>query len=273
MILVHRPANLLVHKVAAHCGPHSVPLKEVRHVLGNQFVDTASKAARLSEMPWLYDLLTETENRQSTHEDMLEGYLQYQTACATHLARHRSMAEARTEERAAEASDSTCGLRQWLALEVRLGQPVAMPAFHCSWLAASPWPPYFTSAVWRWAVRVAWPPAQAKEERLAGVTWLELLVDFIATEQQCPPLKLANAAEATVDAHDTLGKLHGIILKDITLTFVAAIRFLEQQCGAGLVLAPASPPNKDLGASWLSFAEAGPSPPSGDGQPRRLGPS
>ena len=70
---------------------------------------------------------------------------------------------------------------------------------------------------------------------LAGVTFLELLANYVATTRQCPPLVGPGGKQADIYIASPQGRLQPIAVKDVVITLSAAIGCLEKVSGTKLM--------------------------------------
>ena len=90
------------------------------------------------------------------------------------------------------------------------------------------------AAAWEWTTQLYWPEAVGQSGRHGGVTYVELLENFVAVTKTIPPLKETGAKVTAVDPLEASGVLYPVILKECIMTLVATVRFLERK--SGLVL-------------------------------------
>ena len=100
-----------------------------------------------------------------------------------------------------------------------------------TWLEVAPWPPWFLAAAWDWATQLRWPEAVGQQGRHGGITYVELLANFVAVTKTIPPFKETGAKVTAVDPLEAAGILYPVILKECIMTLVAAVRFLERKSG------------------------------------------
>ena len=234
-----KPHNLTVCKVASHKNPEQVPLEELR---GNTVADAAAKAAREADIPSVLTLLQAIDLRQRNHYSMLCSYFRFQEACAAVVGTKRRHEFLQDLDDADPAQQYTKAqqLQAWKALQPEITMQLAWPPFQSIWWEAAPWPPWFTHAVWNWAVSLKWPPREDRCHTLSGVTLLEMLANFVLMTGCCPPIRVGQGTTAAeVDPMSQQGSTLPMHVKEATLTFSACIRYLEAQSKTRLMLAQA----------------------------------
>ena len=82
--------------------------------------------------------------------------------------------------------------------------------------------------------QLQWPPATAKPavHALTGITFLELLANFVVCTGRLPPLRVDTSAKpGWVDLVDCGGILRPVVLRDVLLGFLAAVKSLDKLLG------------------------------------------
>ena len=114
--------------------------------------------------------------------------------------------------------------QQWKSLQPTPCLQYDWPRLDETWLEIAPWPPWFLAAAWEWTTQLCWPEAVGQSGRHGGVTYVELLANFVAVTKTIPPLKETGAKVTAVDPLEASGVLYPVILKECIMTLVAAVR-------------------------------------------------
>ena len=231
----HRPLNVSCRKVKSHA-----PCETVRHSLGNAMADLAAKEARQADAPIVYSRLEELEKRQSLHQDMLRGYFQFQLQCAQLVGSSRTATADGAAFFAGAPLETDRRLQAWSKLRPAFTMYTVWPDLCHDWLLAAPWPPWYTSRVWKWATALQWPAMPAGPvEPFNSIALLELLADFVVTTGACPPLAGPPGTGTTIPIQSAEGKLLPTAVKDLVITLAASLKFLESVSKTSLLLGTA----------------------------------
>ncbi|OLP95288.1 hypothetical protein AK812_SmicGene22606 [Symbiodinium microadriaticum] len=98
-------------------------------------------------------------------------------------------------------------------------------------LLACSWPPWYTLPVWSWLRQLRWRKTEAIQRRVPGVTYIELLLDFVASTGVLPPDSLA-ASHREIAAPRLWTRPFSIRM--LVHNFVETIGQLERLCGYSL---------------------------------------
>ena len=231
-----KPNNVFCHKVRSHSDLHAAPVSVARHALGNAMADMAAKAARQRDAPFLYDILDAIDERQRIHQDMLRSYLAYQQTCAQIASAAIACDNKVDPEGVMPQGTEMEQLAEWDALVPASLMQLVYPELQTTWLEASPWPPWYTRALWEWCTELRWPAASDAPKQLAGVTLLELLADFMATTGFAPPVGSVAGAQASIPLMSAAGRVLPVSLKELVITLSAGIKYLESVSKTSLML-------------------------------------
>ena len=233
------PANLELRKVKAHANVEQAPESEVRHLLGNSVADEAAKQARLGDLSIVHDLLDEIYSWHVTQREALHMFLQYnleltravatldRQAATTGLDAARSQPQARDEIASAWLAGST-GVSSG-------GMPLELPP---AWPMDSKWPQWFLVSIWAWHSSLTWPQQRAgRLRRGEGVTFLELLINFIAVTATLPPVR-CDGSRALCDPLSPEGILMPLNQQDMVCSFASAVSYLTRVTGVPIFGVP-----------------------------------
>ena len=98
-------------------------------------------------------------------------------------------------------------------------------------LLACSWPPWFTFAIWRWLQERRWSDSVRQGRCHFGVSYLELLVDFVVQTGVCPPDSLQASLR---DTTQPLFWTRTFTVRQLTHNLVEAVRQLERLSGQRL---------------------------------------
>ena len=90
------------------------------------------------------------------------------------------------------------------------------------------WPPWFAVSLWKWCATLGWPDGPPFSPD-GGITYLELLVNYVVVTGCLPPAKCGKGSYVDLCSDD--GRLRPFKLADVTLTFVGAVRSLAKATG------------------------------------------
>ena len=223
-----RPPNVVLHKVKSHSDVDTLPEPQARYAIGNSIADQAAKAARQADAPFVYPLLEAVEARSAVHRDMLRAYILYQRECAKRVALLAKSPCADPPDEGDDRLDSGPQLLKWQALSPVHVLPRQFPELSDRCLEAAPWPPWYVSQVWAWAVQLRWPDRWQPAHPLDSVSHFELLCDFILASGVCPPLPAPDGRGTVVPVSSTEGALIPLSVKDMVLTLAATLKFLSK---------------------------------------------
>ena len=87
------------------------------------------------------------------------------------------------------------------------------------------WPPWYTTAVWKWLQSLQWTVRAPTGRAPCGVAYVELLVDFVYKTGLCPPVGL----EAARTYHETRDE--PVTIRQYNHILVETVRQLERLSG------------------------------------------
>ena len=234
------PLQPVLHKVAAHKNLDEVPEHQIRTTIGNACADEAARKAREADLTCVHESVLAVRQWMDIQELHLAQWFTYLIQLARCVA-PRKQALQRTEALSSVVEYSHRAAA-WLGLAV-VGCPVpGLPSAPEQVLVQLVWPPWFTTRLWGWASRLGWPlqPTVSRGDRTCGITYLELFVNFVATMCILPPKLCGRAGRGRyVDLLQQEGRLYPFALKEVLLTFVAALKTLTSTTGCTLLHSPA----------------------------------
>ena len=130
-------------------------------------------------------------------------------------------------------------LQTWYDLQPATGSKPTLPIFTEHHMVELAWPPWYTRAIWDWASTLSWPSEPANHG-LQGVTYLELLVNFVVVSGCLPPKLQGKPGLGTyIDLATGAGRLLPFALKELLVTFLKASRPIKRVIGGSLLPAAA----------------------------------
>ena len=196
-----------------------------------QVADAAAKAARERTMPFIYDVLHNVEAHSTTRRDMLHSFFLYQAELTKLVAGFNPILDTGTPPTGLQGQDHR---QQWLDLQPRSSTVYIWPQLQEDWLEIAPWPPWFLTSVWRWTTQLSWLEARGRSGRHGGITYLELLANYVAVSRTIPPFKGSGSRYTDIDPLGADGILMPVVSKECIMTPVAAVRYLERQANITL---------------------------------------
>ena len=103
---------------------------------------------------------------------------------------------------------------------------------HFDLVHATAWPPSFVEPLWKWLSGLSWPQSEAPTEITEGISFLELLFNFVAVTNTLPPVRTTDGtAPQYVDPLSPEGILQPLYIRTLLVTLTAATRRLEKLLG------------------------------------------
>ena len=233
------PANLQLRKVKAHANIAQAPESEVRHQLGNAMADEAAKNARLGDLSLVLDLVEDIYSWHITQREAMHMFLQYNlelTRAVATLDRQAAITgldATRLQHRSQDEIAST-----WLASSTGVsfeGMPLQLPPARP---ADSNWPQWFLASIWVWHSSLTWPrQTEGRLQRGEGITFLELLINFIVVTATLPPVK-GDGSRAQCNPLWAEGIMVPLNQQDMVSSFVSAIFYLTKTTGVKILGVP-----------------------------------
>ena len=230
--------HITVHKVSSHQNLDDLWGLEQWLAAGNHVVDTAAKAALQREFPVVQAITGNAADFFAEQRDLLWLFWRYllqvsQEECRLlrQLAKEIKAHGAPAQNDKQEVPRLPC-LATWEMQDAGPFQSWQIPAASREWLLACSWPPWFTVPLWGWLSGLQWSQQPLRKKAVTGATYLELVVDFVASTKVCPPHELAAAR-----ALDKPPKRVDVpcTLRQVVFCFVEAVRQLERLSGHRLL--------------------------------------
>ena len=238
LLPARRPPNLRLLKVQAHQDFKDLPDSELLPAVGNWAADEAAKAAEKSDLCCVPDYVNAIADWTQLQEDRFFMFCQYllelMTAVVALRKQHRDVQRPGHRH---DHDEGTAADRLWLALQPTvstwcvdlpfcLGMPLS-PAQHT-------WPEWFLMSLLEWGRLLQWPTADQKPacHHLSGITYLELLVNYVVCTKRLPPLRITwQEKSCYVDPLQAEGILQPVIVRESLVNFLAGIACLDKRLG------------------------------------------
>ena len=232
--LASKPPNLQLRKVKSHQDPTTAPLEEVRHVLGNMAADVAAANARRQEFACVLDVVGEVAQWHKTSKEAFELYCCYNQELTKAVALRDQNARTTGLDAAGFAkpdpTEADLAL-QWLRSST--GGPNAVPPleFPSHWPTTGQGPQRFLASSWVWRNGIRWPEqVVGRQHRGEGITFFELLVNFVVTTRSLPPIK-SHDSGILCDPLSSSGILSPVGTRELVANMTSAADFLGRACG------------------------------------------
>ncbi|CAE7774452.1 unnamed protein product, partial [Symbiodinium sp. CCMP2456] len=203
------PASLRGHKVQAHRCLRDVPTDELVCAAGNFAADLAAKQALQNDLPLAGSICSEIAawRREQGHVVVpARRALRQQTVGA-----------------AAGPGLTNCGeFSQWLAFSPEETQPLTPRAFPAEGFPTGGWPLWFLEKIWQWVFQLQWGRQDHLDKRDRGITYLELLANFVVCTAACPPVP-GDGAKVMLDQLATEGILQPLYVRNAIAFMVQAV--------------------------------------------------
>ncbi|CAE7620120.1 unnamed protein product, partial [Symbiodinium sp. KB8] len=219
--------HITVHKVSSHQNLDDLWGLEQWLAAGNHVVDTAAKAALQREFPVVQAITGNAADFFAEQRDLLWLFWRYLLQVSQE--EYRLLRQLAKEIKAHGAPAQTDNqavprlpcLATWEMQDAGPFQSWQIPAASREWLLACSWPPWFTVPLWGWLSGLQWSLQPLRKKAVTGATYLELVVDFVASTKVCPPHELAAAR-----ALDKPPKRVDVpcTLRQVVFCFVEAVR-------------------------------------------------
>ena len=191
--------RITVHKVSSHQNLDDLWGLEQWLAAGNHVVDTAAKAALQREFPVIQAITGNAADFFAEQRDLLWLFWRYLLQVSQEECRLLRQLAKEVKAHGAPAQDDNhdvprlpC-LSAWEKQDAGPFQTWQVPVASREWLLACSWPPWFTVPLWDWLSGLQWSLQPLRKKAVTGATYLELVVDFVASTKVCPPHELAAA--------------------------------------------------------------------------------
>ncbi|CAE7364605.1 ngoBIM, partial [Symbiodinium sp. CCMP2592] len=239
--LPHLLAGVSVRKVKSHQDLHqllqSAADEDLLPALGNAIVDAAAKQALCDDLELAHDQcqqIADWHQQQASFFDMYCRYLAELTKIVVPAKRSQLLLTSTVEMEAPACHDSWCLLQPPLH---RCPTTVTWPREAVR--AVSSWPDWYTVALGGWIEQLCWPSSLPEDTDFAGITYHELLVNFVVTTAVLPPVRLhSTGASEWVSLLRPAGILLPAVLRELIVHFVSSVGMLSKKCGCALWPSP-----------------------------------
>ncbi|CAE7237381.1 unnamed protein product [Symbiodinium sp. CCMP2592] len=207
--LLHwRAPSIRLRKVASHQNLDTLTGMAQWHAAGNHVVDLAAKAAVRADLDLVTNILDAAAQHVSSQTDVLLLFWRYLLALSlaeSRLLRLQQAPPLGSEELPTAGQDDDAGAQQqrrglqsWLCLNQGQSAVSNLPDLMRPVMLACSWPPWFTVPLWKWLRALRWQSLPPRSRAPDGVTYLELLVDFVVSTGVVPPESLEQAVSVSV---------------------------------------------------------------------------
>ena len=229
--LGQRPNNLLLRKVQAHTELASLPNSSLMPAIGNWVADIAAKAAEANDLPCIKETATDIVHWPHLQSENLFMFCQYLIEVTKAVAELKRVHQHRRDEICLESS---CDPTDWVLLQPSqegctcVDLPWHLPPGKKQYQ----WPTWHLQSLMDWCRLLQWPAPSEEWHAISGVTFLELLVNYVVCSGRLPPVPLQEAPQREyVDPLTAEGILCPIILRETVVAFVATVKALDKLCG------------------------------------------
>ena len=106
--------------------------------------------------------------------------------------------------------------------------PLELPL---QWPQAPRWPQWFLINLWTWRQTLVWPQQTDRRlQRGEGITFLELLLNFVVVTCRLPPVS-SELDDSMADPLSPDGILRPLTLRELVTNLVSATDYLTRACG------------------------------------------
>ena len=232
-------SHLKLHKVKAHSDGDAFQGRDLLVVLGNHVVDEAAKQARKQDLPVVHEHLQISLDWEMQQAECLQFFFEYLHQLTAFVAPRRHQHQASDKAQV----DSNMKVAHWMQLvpgpPLRLAPPLPQAP---EWPTNTVWPQWYLDAFWNWCCTLQWAAAGLAQHRLAGISYLELLANFVLIAGVLPPIALPQNGIQGKEYIDPLleeGQLCAINLREMIVTFQATAKAVSKIAGRQVWLAPA----------------------------------
>ncbi|CAE6969160.1 ngoBIM [Symbiodinium sp. CCMP2592] len=230
-------------KVQAHQSLHDLDVNDetaaARAALGNAIADEAAKAALRADLPISEETCASVASWLHEQEDKFGLYCRYLEQLTKLVVPAKRQAAATLLEDPPPEGSTEPGPR-WIALQPPADRcTVTGPALPAPQFVPGDWPPWYVKAVSNWVGALLWPPQLLNSHRHSGITYLELLVNFVVCTGQLPPVRTTESTgPAWVNLCEPAGVLLPVIVRELTVQFVNSINSMSKRLELGLWPSP-----------------------------------
>ena len=236
--------GVLLRKVQAHQDLAAASLNGPPHeaftALGNAIADSAARTALREDLPLSAECCQHVLEWRQQQEQCFRLFCRYLTELTKIVVPAKRSVRAAAMPSVEATVQPTTVSSPWLHLQPEAAAcplQVSVNTVHHHWPGG--WPDWYGTALLQWLEDLRWPRDLAAPSRHAGITYVELLVNFVVTTAVLPPVRLATSAQAEwVSLLEPGGILLPAILRELTVQFVASIGQLGKTLGIALWPSP-----------------------------------
>ncbi|CAE7258026.1 unnamed protein product, partial [Symbiodinium microadriaticum] len=219
--------------------------------LGNDIADGAAKAALHSDL----SIAKETCDRVAHwHQEQAEYFGLF---CQFLVQLTMLVVPARRTERLKATAHNFVAPSEsnlsWLGLQPPQHLATTLVALPHNWdECCSEWPQWYTSALSSWLGQLRWVTCLHGDRAYAGITYFELLTNFVVTTGCLPPVRnRIGSTWAWMSLLDAGGVLLPVIARELTVQLVSSISAIRKKCRTEAWPSPRH--HKVRGDDWTCF--------------------
>ena len=235
--------NVTIRKVKAHqdlqaVAMHDEPLN-LMCAMGNSFADAAAKHARGQDLEIVQLTCQQVYDWYAIQQEALTMYSTFLLALAKIVVPLKQAY--RRDLAPTGAVDETQQKAAWAALQqpsTMVGHQIGLPQTFTA--AGTGWPQWFVSALEHWTGSLRWPVVADRLERHAGITYLELLLNFAVCTGHLPPVRRLSASGTAswCNPLESDGILQPVVLRDCVVMLVTAVQVVKRHSKVDLWPSP-----------------------------------
>ena len=235
--------NVTIRKVKAHqdlqaVAMHDEPLN-LMCAMGNSFADAAAKHARGQDLEIVQLTCQQVYDWYAIQQEALTMYSTFLLALAKIVVPLKQAY--RRDLAPTGAVDETQQKATWAALQqpsTMVGHQIGLPQTFTA--AGTGWPQWFVSALEHWTGSLRWPVVADRLERHAGITYLELLLNFAVCTGHLPPVRRLSASGTAswCNPLESDGILQPVVLRDCVVMLVTAVQVVKRHSKVDLWPSP-----------------------------------
>ena len=234
LLMQSQPQQLRLRKVKSHQDSDNLEGMDLWDALGNNFADTVAKSALKQDFAFLKDAVQGMHAYTLQQLDFLHLYCKFLVELSEAEWELKKQVNVRVQQALAVTSENHAGHPVFMHWEQQFPCPgtcYTIPDMALDWALAASSPPWYTHRLWSWLQGLEWSDAG---QRSAGVTSLELLVDFVACTGSCPPVRATRDGEAWTELRNST-LAYPITLQEWGQALMKSIRQLERLTGIALI--------------------------------------
>ena len=205
---------------------------QVAHLtaLGNNLADDAAKLALKNDLPLAHETCCNVAVWREGQLEYFSLFVQYLCELTKVVVPLKAAAKAALMRDHEEAASSWVP-QQWLALQPSLAVctvRVVLPAgWDCGWCD---WPSWYRHSLVSWLEALRWPTEVQADRQLAGITFLEMLVSFVAFTGRLPPARGSrDCGRQWIDLTATDGIMLPCVLRECIVAMVSHVAVMTRK--------------------------------------------